>query len=421
MWLLLLACGAESACDTPECRRDQVLQAWAQSPDAGRAALDRIDDDLERRVLIEDLAERYPGQTRDLCPTLPKGELRAWCERLNQRAHLWSAPPEVPLARQERAGGGPNTAHLLVSPDVVSTWSLSPDPGDCSANSCLSDAAQQLAGTEPQAGAARCAAIEVPALRSECLFALAESVLHEQGPRAYGDSVQLCVLAEGFTRQCLGHTVQRLGLNHAPDAATGTPQAWARAAQVADQVDQTWQMVDPGLAEHAVHAYWSALFAQSYAETAAVTALDVPAAALPHQRASAALRYLELHQVDSLEGAVEGLTLALQAPAQRGPTPDKRRTRAGIDGHWRVDTPGDETWPAVLYVSTSRRTWSPDPQVDLTLCLVEAAARLPGREWLVEQAATHPDPGVQWTAARLMAELEKRPAHDKKPPPPRAD
>ena len=67
------------------------------------------------------------------------------------------------------------------------------------------------------------------------------------------------------------------------------------------------------------------------------------------------------------------------------------------------DEPSDVDVVAINYLGRSRRTYSEDPEEDLSICILEAAARL-SDGWLplldVEQNSTVES--FRWTANRLL-------------------
>ena len=57
-----------------------------------------------------------------------------------------------------------------------------------------------------------------------------------------------------------------------------------------------------------------------------------------------------------------------------------------------------------LYQGPAYRVVAEDPQIDMTLCVLEAAARLETvASALLEEGTTHSDPRVRWTAEHLVA------------------
>jgi len=74
-------------------------------------------------------------------------------------------------------------------------------------------------------------------------------------------------------------------------------------------------------------------------------------------------------------------------------------------GRWTTDRHAeDAAIPATHFLVSSRRARSDDPRTDAAICILEAAATLPHTHDLLAQGLRHPDPLVQWTARRLLAE-----------------
>jgi hypothetical protein len=139
----------------------------------------------------------------------------------------------------------------------------------------------------------------------------------------------------------------------------------------------------------------------------------VPEIAIPHVRAAAAWRLLELEGRGerTLESWVDVLEAALERRSKPGPaaaaeevlTEDGKPPRfKGKVDMWTRDQAEDEVRPAALYLGTSRRTTSEDSRTDLALVILEAAARMePPWTELLEAGSSHPAEPVQWTAGRL--------------------
>ena len=73
---------------------------------------------------------------------------------------------------------------------------------------------------------------------------------------------------------------------------------------------------------------------------------------------------------------------------------------------WKeTDAPSESV---IAYMATSKRLWSDQPDIDLTICALEAAARQPPHhQSLLKEGLSHPNPLVQDTASRLLALIKK--------------
>ena len=76
--------------------------------------------------------------------------------------------------------------------------------------------------------------------------------------------------------------------------------------------------------------------------------------------------------------------------------------RQKINQNWSSDGKEEENIPSVYYMTDGRRGYHPSPHIDLLICVLEAAARLPNGLSLLKEGRMHSSPIVQWTAHRLQ-------------------
>ncbi len=410
---LLLACASDpDACADAACRQAAVLDAWRADPDAA-VPLVRALEPLERMSAVNAVMEEDPARAPMLCPLLEPASAVAQCQERAQRGHLF-VKPKAPAA----ATWGPTHAGGVAAvPDVPSALAdvAAAAPAHCADKATFPTCTREVALAHARAGEARaalaaCRALPDDRLRDDCAFAAAEARLGD-APDRYAAASELCLAAGHFAGQCLGHLARALAAP-GPSAAVGDPAAWAPVAAGAEAARARWQGVAPDYAPLAEHAVWSEAMVHAYALVDIVSGdpLDaVPAAAVPHVRASAgALLVQNLPRTAPANRTLDSLVDDLdQALARR--VPDDHLARhprqpIGALELWPTDAPGDARVPAIPYLATSRRTVSADRRVDLTICMLEALARSP-LDWsaALEAGEAHPDPAVRWTATRLLA------------------
>jgi hypothetical protein len=84
-------------------------------------------------------------------------------------------------------------------------------------------------------------------------------------------------------------------------------------------------------------------------------------------------------------------------------------TDTPVSDLWSQDRAGESHFAAVSYLGQSRRTVAADPQTDIRICVLEAAARVsPPWSAVLEEGQSDPDERVRWTAVRLVEQLEAR-------------
>ena len=440
---LLVGCASVEApsrfedCPDDECRVAWAIEVFARDPDEAAEAVKGIEDRTARVAVVNRLAETYPGRTGLLCGRLERGPARERCERLNMRQHLQHERPAgepQPVRVTTRAAGGPVSARLDsptslrsafadVEPlfpageDFVAASSVCADLRD--PDTCASALSEVAAAKGDGLGAARaCALIEPGRWRWECAFHVADMRAHNGRAAGYADSVDLCLLAGDFVDNCLAHGLYLLA-DVAPDSSVSDPAAWGPAREAAAAVSATWEARHQLLAPLAVSRFWSEALGYAYSASSAVTGgplgspggeAGIPEAAIPHLHAAAARRLLDLEDVGGRD--LDGVAAALDAALAL--RPDQPLALSGASSLyqssvdlWARDAPGDDAFPSIAYLGTSRRVWSPDVATDRRLALLEAAARTaPPKAELVAREVEATDPLVRFTAVRLIGALE---------------
>lgn len=426
---LLMACGGDEtpktieACETAQCRQGFILAAWPEDQEKAWAMIEALPLKLEQEAAVSKLLDAHPAEVEVLCNTYGSEATLHRCKRVKERSHLFNRlPPPRPTVG--RLGGGPANSRLYPSIRRVSPyWDVEADTtacqGEADVNGCLWLRAQlQAEQGAPQAAVALCHAVPLdgeppPRWRSECLFLAAERMVEGGHHERYGDAVDLCMTAQLYRPNCLAHLLQSLS-RVAPKANFAAPEGWANIQTMATSVRAAWQ--NDAVREVMVSRLWSEATGHAYVDVEAVTGdpLDyVPQNAVPHVRAAAAWRLMELEgrgEAD-LDAWVDRLEAALKQRAGRSPeeVDDLEKEKnllpvfRGKDELWPRDRGDDGKRPAELYLGTARRTTSPDARTDLALVILEGAARMqPPWGELLKEGQTHAAEPVRWTAARLI-------------------
>ena len=414
---VVLACSTgpvehiEQCTDLP-CREAWALAHWEADPTTVIAGLKKVDDPLERTILVDRLLETGPKRTKGLCETLPKGDSAKWCRQTISRRHLWQRQNPGVVTTSRRAGGP--TASKPTTAAIAQEMEAQPPPEDCageaSPSRCLNQHAQRAArkGDVP-ALAGACAAVGTEIWRDECYFVASEELLRARGIDAYPAGINLCLLAGRFRAQCLGHSVTRI-TGDAPAADAPQPAQVDTLIAGAAQVAQAWATLDPVFGEDAVQRFWSASITVAFDKASRTTGdlLDhLPEDLAPFVHAAAAdaltARTPPEHTLAQRTAALDE-ALALRGP---GTSPPRRRSGAKPPDLWPQDEAGDDDVPAIVYLRDSRRTFSPNPAVDRTIAILEAVARSDTpAEAVLQQGEVHEDSLVSWTASRLLRQLQ---------------
>ena len=382
--------------------------------------LTKLPDVLERIAVISRLVDAHPQEAAWLCPQLPRGMSRVRCESVAERPHLWE-PAEVSSKTAARAGLGP----------ARSTWSASDvpasemihargDKGRCSTeadpHACAWGHARESARLGDVDGAASwCAGLvgggSDPNLwRYECFLMSAETHVSTWDRVRFSEAMNLCGAAGPFRGRCVSQTLSSLA-RMAPASDVGGSLEWAPQVMRAHDVNEAW--ADSSLGPEVMDRFWALTtsFSVTKAEGMSGDAMDVlPVAARPHLRAALS------HKV--IAGAMEPLGLD---DAQRlvRVVLDRRIEGQAHEGADAIDSPVSDLWAqdrdgeahfsAMSYLGQSRRTVAADPETDVRICVLEAAARMsPPWSALLEEGKSDPDERVRWTAVRLVEQLEAR-------------
>jgi hypothetical protein len=241
--------------------------------------------------------------------------------------------------------------------------------------------------------------------RSDCYFSAAEHLIRAHGHGQYTAAVGLCAGAGAYTAPCLRYLQWELA-RAAPHADEDNVVGWAQARLAADAVGEHW--AGTLLAEPMVDGYWALAtgMAMQHASVLSGDMLDhVPKEARPHVRGAAATR---------LMSEVSDPALDLQDWADRiygvlvqraGKQP--RATRHGQywvpKAKWSRKAASEAGMPVIPNQGSAPRVVAEAPEIDMLLCVLEAAARLdPVPIALLEQGRSHTDPKVRWTSEQLL-------------------
>jgi hypothetical protein len=433
---LALGLGLLSSCEPSESfpgdEWDRVAEMWEVDPAGALSALNDFKAPVEQLILLDKLMDQDTSGVVKRCNEMLMDSTRERCLQVLQRRHLWDgAPPDkaqraeymAELARSEtvpRTAAGPST--FLLDPKTTSEWwpltstpSVTCDKPFQSTSCVFQESKLSVERIQPRDAAAICGLLPEGSIwRAECMFGTAEHAVTLGGPTGYRDATNFCLLAERFSERCLLHVVRILA-TQAPPADQLTPGSWENMNKSLQALTDTWQQRAPDFLKWELDRFWSAALFLSYRQAKVVTGnlLDhVPPEWHRHVRAAAAWRLMELagKRDYSLEEWTGQLVEALgrrevvdrPAPAQETKSERRDNLSWAPDITWIRDKKKDGEVPATFYLGRSRRPFSEDPGIDVTLCVLESGARQPTDfNQLVRDAALHPDPLVRWAGSHL--------------------
>jgi len=395
-------------CETAECRQAAVLQAWAADPEEGLALLLALPDEVERTATAVQVLEVHPKEVGPLCGRLPQGATLERCIRVSRRPHL--NPPK------EERGKRPLFFDQLEDVDQNhAPGEVTPDLGSCGSSqdliSCLREAALAKAQVgDVRAAAALCAAIPLTSnpperWRSDCFFNAAERLVEIQGHNHYAQAVGLCHEAKKYFAPCVTHLLMSMA-RVVPAADEKGAQEWVAAREAASAIAAYW--AGTSLAERLVDGFWAlatGMAMHSAPEVSGDLLEHVPPEAVPHVRAAAAARMLAIGR--SKESTLKGWSNAVSAALKLRKNQELRRSRHRryrvADAQWPRRVGEKDGMKIIFYNGPAVRVVAEDPGIDMTICVLEAAARLdPVPTELLRDGLAHRDRRVRWTAEQLL-------------------
>jgi hypothetical protein len=420
--LLSVACApGDLDCADAQCRAEAVETAMAQGPEAVNSELVKLPDVLERIAVISGLVDAHPKDANWLCPQLPRGMSRERCESVAERPHLWGGLDDS-LKTAARAGPGPARSTWSATDVPASAVTLSPgSKGRCTTevdpHACAWGHARQAALLgDLEASTGWCAELigggSSPDMwRYECFMMAAEAHVSTWDRVRFEEAMDLCGRAGPFRGRCVSETVSSLA-RRAPASDVGGSLEWAPQVMRAHDVNEAW--ADSSLRTEVMDRFWALSTKFSVAKAVGMSgdAMDVlPVAAQPHFRA--ALSHQVILGATRVPLGLDDAQRLVQVVLDRRIAGQPHEIDAVIDTPvldlWSEDRAGESHFAAVSYLGESRRTVASDPQTDIRICVLEAAARVsPPWSALLEEGQSDPDERVRWTAVRLVEQLEAR-------------
>jgi hypothetical protein len=397
---VLLACGSEtdafSRCEDADCRVFTVVQAFDGTTESVVPLLLRLEDPAELTVAMNRLREADPERMGQVCELLPEGHARRRCHRVHSRPHLeGESRANLDVVKLDMASGGPRTRGVLRRSRSRYSW-VTPMKTDCGSGlelgKCVTRKARALVREgQGDRAAALCADLPRGGIRDGCMARLGTA----QGSLMGG--LDFCLAAGGRAWSCLGELI---------DGLVGSQADFAKLTEAVQGVHVSLEARDAGLAGLVVERIWARALGGAYSNTVEGPPLvGLPLEALPHQRSAAARLLVQRDGPGGLGLAdqVERLVAFLEEVGPAGPA----LGIGPVEDLWKRDAEGEASREARLYLDGSRRGVSSDLRGDLAICVLEAAARLePADRAVLQEGLTHSDAMVQWTATRLLSNLD---------------
>ena len=366
-------------------------------PWASLEAINELPTDLEQQVAVEQLLVHAPGAyppPPSVCARLKREQARGRCLTLAERPHL--------IEKSERSTDASVTPDPAAADREFACLGTPCEEGQTPFE-CAKERAEAASRTEDGDVVGICECVADLDLRRECRFFAAEEAVRARGAEALERAMDLCGFGGKFQTDCVWHVMEPV---------TGDPEESCPVAhgKWAEMFEVGFGLKDAGRARggsRGEQERWSRATIEAYREVFCLppgVASALPPEALPHLRAAAAWHAVaaaspggDLEQLrseasaalagESVLGPVQGAEIVDfgAAPPQNSLS---YQTPAGVERQ--------------VHLVTARRAASPDPDVDLTICLLEAEARL-GRDPapLLDQVGESDDPALRSTVERL--------------------
>lgn len=429
LFVLFQGCSPETS-PKPEWSTQDNWDKWTQCTDTECRSLIidsvfRVDDPIvakwinvieqpeERYLQIERLQTKHPGRIQMLCKQLEDDSLKDRCLTSSARPHLYAKgnirpPQSIP----ERTAEGPKASMVLLPPRQDSHLrAVTPYTDQCTdqvdQRSCLHRKAMDMVDAGDSLEVARyCEAIPSNHIRWrwECHFKAAERFL-ERDIDNYKVATDHCLVANEYSGRCV--TVLNKILAKSAPTADSTANDWKQSLSHAKNITEVWETYGKQTGEDILSSFWGFSLLYSYRTSKNITGdpLDhLPSEVIPHIRAAAAYELLSRQNpTTDLSKLTQELEQKLTMRTEQSNRSKNGYLQPTINDYWMDDKREDVDVVAVNYLGRSRRTYADDLQEDLSICILEAAARL-NDDWisLVKEHRNSSVGSLKWTARRLL-------------------
>jgi hypothetical protein len=253
--------------------------------------------------------------------------------------------------------------------------------------------------------------------RSECIFNVAEYTFTLRSPQAISNGRDLCLLTGKYVTNCIEHQVSTAIHNVRKSHAAQTDSFWLESARTGEALREAWATLNADFSTQVMEQYWAILvdLAMRDMDGGYGDPLDyLPPAATPHVRASAATFVVKSMEGGALVSLNDMVIKTKAALASRRPTAARitaSRASAEVPAR-RVGNKSrlPEDLKKIVYRNNSSRPVSPKEDVDLALCIIEAAHRVrpatPSAQALISGAQSHSDTLLRWAAGGSISPVQ---------------
>lgn len=334
------------------------------------------------------------------------------CKQLKKRPHLWTSPtPNTNSTSTQRS----STTHpvpnlqvpLIQSQNITSTCTSTQ-------SSCWEEHALQSKSLEE--AFSFCNEISSDKWKQECFFSSSE-FLYQTSILNYEQATSLCLQSQQFVSDCLRHLTFVVAQD-VPPATSIHKSDWTKLYRRVAEIENYWKDRDPIFLKHHLDLLFAKAIDISY-ERAAIVAgnpLDFVEDTYHHHIYASASYYLMLWEgagsfdLDGWESRIfRALEFRLSPTDQRTPRPYHNQKS---NHNWASNqNEGDSTYQSIIYRNDGRRIFVPfhsndqtseNSHIDMKICVVEAAARVPNGKSILVEAQKDASIFVRQTAQRHL-------------------
>ena len=402
-------------CTNTECRSTIINAVFRADDPVAADWINSIEQPEERYLQVEKLQTKHPGRIQLVCTKLKDNELKKRCLTSSARPHLYAqGNVRPPKSLPKRTAKGPE-ASLILLPLVPNSPLRKVEPhtdqctGQVDARSCLHDKAMEMVDRGDSLEVARyCQAIpsSEKRWRWECHFKAAEAFI-ARDLRNYPVAAEHCLVANEYSGRC----VTVLNKTLAKVSPPADKNDWTESLKLADQITEVWKPYGKEVTSHILGSFWGFSLLHSYRIAKNITGdpFDhLPSDVVPHIHAAAAYEFLSRTSPSTdLSKVVDELQQSLDNRDTTSLTAIIRYSHPTIPDFWMEDEAQDVDVIAINYLGKSRRTYAEDTKEDLSICALEAAARLNAWHPLIKEHKKSTIPSLKWTAKRLLNNLRR--------------
>ena len=368
----------------------------------------------------EEISELLLLEQSDLqhfdCRNLRYTSVQNRCMELKKRPHLWATTKSQTISQDVATKQRSTTTHPIpvIPKPIIKDFSIS--HRDCKDANCWEEQAKKAQTQEEVFGI--CTKIQHQKWQQECFFSTAE-FMFEKKTLPYADAVSLCLQAPMFVSDCLRHLTFVIAQS-VPPSTSNQESDWKIWKQHLQTLQNFWKDRDPIFLEHHIDLLISKSMDISYERGGIVAGnlLDYIDIKYHHHIYASASYYLLLWEGATSFDLAGWESRIFRALDYRLTPKDQRNPRSYVNikspKNWANNQNTTEAqYAAIMYRTDGRRLFVPFQsenlsqskeiqRINMRICIVEAAARVPNGQNILREGLQDTSDFVQKTAQRHL-------------------